>query len=81
MAANGRLPESAPPDMLEGANNRHKTISAAVETTTVTKLLANGKENMPREAGMLTVLLTVWFIGRCFSMVEPWRRGTCQMHR
>ena len=40
MAANGRLPDKAPQVTLDGANKRHARISASVEMTTVTKLLA-----------------------------------------
>ena len=62
MAAKGRLPDKAPQLTLDGANMRHATISASVEMTTVTKLLACGIGNMCRSCGKIIVWLTVWFI-------------------
>ena len=61
MAAKGRLPDNAPQLTLDGANNRHARMSAAVEATTVTKLLARGKREMYRRSGKTFALLTVWF--------------------
>jgi hypothetical protein len=61
MAAKGRLPDKAPQLTLDGANNRHARMSAAVEATTVTKLLARGKRRMYRDSGKTFALLTVWF--------------------
>src|ERR1700733_2989124 len=48
MAAKGRLPDKAPQVRLDGANKRHTRISANVEMTTVTKLLAGGTRNTGR---------------------------------
>jgi hypothetical protein len=59
MAAKGRLPDKAPQLRLDGANKRHATISASVEMTTVTKLLARGTGNMCRNWGKTIVVLTV----------------------
>ena len=53
IAAKGRLPESAPQDMLEGANNKQMMMSTSVDTTTVTKLRANGKMNRLLSEGKL----------------------------
>src|SRR5262249_1882309 len=64
IAANGRLPDKAPQDTLEGANKRQARIRASVEMTTVTKLLACGTGNMCRSCGNTIVGLTVWFIPR-----------------
>src|SRR6516165_9968287 len=64
IAANGRLPDKAPHVTLDGANKRHARISASVEMTTVTKLLACGRGNMCRSCGKTIVVLTVSFIPR-----------------
>ena len=62
MAAKGRLPESAPQDMLDGANTRQTTMSTSVDRTTVTKLLASGIAAKLLTCGRAEVGLTVWFI-------------------
>src|SRR6516165_4656996 len=67
IAANGRLPDRAPQVTLEGANKRQARISASVEMTTVTKLLACGTGNMCRSCGKTIVGLAVWFIPRALS--------------
>jgi hypothetical protein len=46
VAAKGRLPDSAPQETLEGAKSRHTTKRTSVEKTTVTKLRANGVDNI-----------------------------------
>src|SRR3984885_6572093 len=70
MAAKGRLPDKAPQVRLDGANKRHTRISANVEMTTVTKLLAGGRINTCRGCGKATV----WFI-RYSSTFSSWRLG------
>src|SRR5262249_26365518 len=62
IAAKGRLPDKAPQVTLDGANNRHATMSAAVEMTTVMKLLARAKGKAFRRLGKTAAVLTVWFI-------------------
>ena len=83
MAAKGRLPDKAPQLTLDGANNRHTRMSAAVEATTVTKLLARGKRKMYRDSGKTFAVLTVWFTYYSSTSPvritgEPWPNGTCQ---
>ena len=62
IAAKGRLPDKAPKVTLDGANNRHATMSAAVETATVKKLLARGKREKYRGSGKAVAALAVWLI-------------------
>jgi hypothetical protein len=61
MAAKGRLPDKAPQLTLEGANNRHARMSAAVDATIVRKLLARGKREIYRASGKAVAMSAVWF--------------------
>src|SRR5215469_7395451 len=61
IAAKGRLPERAPQDRLDGANNRQARMSTAVEMTTVKKLFARGRRKS-RASGKTVVALPVGFI-------------------
>ena len=80
IAANGRLPDNAPIDMLDGANNRHATMSPIVETTTVTKLRVSGSEDKFRKFGKLLVEGMAWFM--CVRSQGVFSRyEICRMHQ
>ena len=65
IAAKGKLPANAPPDTLEGAMTAQATSSNIVQTTTVTKLFAIGRD---QSVGMLCIGCDVSLIyGRTFA--------------
>ena len=62
MAAKGRLPDSAPDERLEGANNRQMMMSTNVDASTVTKLRASGRAVRLCSSDVCDVAGAAWFI-------------------